>query len=172
MDPTAGKRAASGQTLGHYRLIERIGAGGVGEVWRAQDERLERDVALKVLLPGTLANEAARRHFRKQALVLSRLNHPNIATVFDFDTHDGIDFEVMEYVPGESLDALIARGPLDEEALAALALQVAEALEASHEMNIIHCALKPGNIRVTPKRRVKVIDFGLARILHREAGWV
>ena len=89
-----------GKTLSHYRVVEKIGAGGMGEVYRAHDERLERDVALKVLPTSTLADEAARRRFRKEALALSKLNHPNIATVFDFDTQDGVDFLVMELVEG------------------------------------------------------------------------
>ena len=161
-----------GTTLTHYRVLEQAGAGGMGVVYRAHDERLERDVALKVLPQGTLADDAARRRFRREALAVSRLAHPGIATIFDFDTQDGTDFLVMEYVPGESLDALIARGPLPEDDAVALALQIAEALEASHEMGVVHCDLKPGNIRITPRRRVKVLDFGLARLLQRDGGWV
>src|SRR6266852_5004724 len=93
------------ERLGHYRLLERIGAGGMGEVWRARDERLERDVALKVLLPGKLADEAARKRFRREALALSKLNHAHIAMVFDFDSEGGHDFLVMEYVGGAALGA-------------------------------------------------------------------
>ena len=89
MAPSPGRGPAPGITLGHYRLIERIGAGGMGEVWRARDERLERDVALKLLLPGLLADEAARKRFRREALSLSQLNHPGIATVFDFNSEAG-----------------------------------------------------------------------------------
>ena len=92
-----------GRTLGHYRIVEKIGSGGMGEVYLAHDERLERDVALKILHTGALADEAARRPFRKEALALSRLNHPNIATVHDFDTQDGVAFLVMECVAGETL---------------------------------------------------------------------
>src|ERR1700740_3460945 len=99
-----------GHTLGHYRIIERIGAGGVGVLYRAHDERLDRDVAVKVLPAGALSDEATRKRFRNEALALSRLNHPNIAMVFDFDTQDGIDFLVTEYVPGMTLDATVRQG--------------------------------------------------------------
>ncbi len=92
-----------GSQLGHYRIVEKIGAGGMGEVYRAQDEHLGRDVAVKVLPPGTLSDESARKRFREEALILSKLNHPNIATIHDFDTQAGVDFLVMEYVPGVTL---------------------------------------------------------------------
>jgi len=120
MDPTPGRSPAPGLTLGHYRLIERIGAGGMGEVWRARDERLERDVALKLLLPGLLADEAARKRFRREALALSKLAHPNIATVFDFDTEGGLDFLVMEHVAGPVVTEHLAEGPLLEAEVARL----------------------------------------------------
>lgn len=155
-----------GQTLGHYRIVEKIGAGGMGEVYRAQDERLDRDVALKVLRAGMLTDEDARKRFRKEALALSRLNHPNIATIHDFDTQDGVDFLVMEFVEGTSLAEKLKGGPLQEKETAALGVQVAEALEEAHERGIIHRDLKPGNIVVTTKGRVKVLDFGLAKLLH------
>ena len=100
-------------TLSHYRIVEEIGAGGMGVVYRAHDERLDRDVALKVLPSGALADEAARRRFRKEALALSKLNHPNIATVFDFDTQEGTDFLVEELIPGLSLSEMLVSGPLE-----------------------------------------------------------
>src|SRR3989441_6203854 len=93
-----------GQTFGHYRILEQIGAGGMGVVYRAHDEQLERDVAIKVLPIGTLADEASRKRFRKEALALAKLNHPNIATVHEFGTQDGTDFLVTEYIPGVTLD--------------------------------------------------------------------
>ena len=93
-------KAIPGQILSHYRLIEKIGEGGMGVVYKAHDTHLDRDAALKVLTQGVLADEAARKRFRKEALALSRLNHPNIETVFDFDTQDGVDFLVMEFIPG------------------------------------------------------------------------
>jgi TolB-like protein/Tfp pilus assembly protein PilF len=152
------------QKLSHYTLIEQIGAGGMGVVHRARDERLERDVAVKLLPPGLLADEAARSRFRREALALSRLNHPNIATVHDFDHDQGVDFLVMEWVPGETLDRRVARGATPEAEILPLAIQVAEALVSAHASGVIHRDLKPANLRVTPDGRVKVLDFGLARL--------
>ena len=154
-----------GQMLSHYRIVEKLGAGGMGEVYKAHDERLDRDVAVKVLPSGTLADENARKRFRKEALALSKLNHPNIATVFDFDTQEGVDFIVMELVEGASLAETLKTGALAEKEISELGAQIADALEEAHERGIIHRDLKPGNIAVTPKGRVKVLDFGLARML-------
>jgi serine/threonine protein kinase/Tfp pilus assembly protein PilF len=154
-----------GQTLTHYRIVAKIGAGGMGEVYQARDERLERDVALKVLPASALADKTARNRFRKEALALSKLNHPNIATIFDFDTDGGVDFLAMEYVVGETLAQKIAGASLSEKDVLAIAVQIADALEEAHEHGIVHRDLKPGNIMVTPKGRVKVLDFGLARLL-------
>src|ERR1700732_558956 len=102
----------TGQVRGHYRILEQIGAGGMGVVFRAHDERLDRDVALKVLPAGALADETARQRFRKEALALAKLNHPNIAHVYDFDTDNGIDFLVMEYISGITIAQKLADGPL------------------------------------------------------------
>lgn len=157
-----------GQVLGHFRIGERLGAGGMGVVYRARDTRLERDVAIKVLPAATPADDAARRRFRKEALALARLNHPNIGTVFDFNSEHGVDFLVMELVVGESLENAIARGPLAERDVVALGIQIASALEEAHERRIIHRDLKPGNIMVTPKGQAKVLDFGLAQLLRPE----
>jgi len=154
-----------GQTLGHYRVLEQIGAGGMGLVFRAHDERLERDVALKILPPGTLTDENARSRFRKEALTLSRLNHPNIETVFDFDTQDGVYFLVMELIPGVSLDDKLAVGALPEKEVVRLGMQLAEGLSAAHEQQVIHRDLKPGNLRLTPDGRLKILDFGVAKLI-------
>ena len=154
-----------GQKLGHYRIVEKIGAGGMGVVYRARDERLERDVALKVLPAGTLADEAARKRFRKEALALSKLNHPNIATVHDFDTQDGVDFLVMEHVAGTTLAEKLKSGSLPEKEVAQLGRQIASALEEAHEQHVVHRDLKPGNIALTVKGQVKVLDFGLAKLV-------
>jgi len=158
-----------GRTLGHYRIVEKIGAGGMGEIYRARDEQLNRDVALKVLPPGMLKDEKARRRFRNEALLLAKLNHPNIATVHEFDTEDGADFLVMECVAGTSLAQKLETGPLPEKELLLIATQVALALEEAHERGIVHRDLKPGNIVIAPKDRAKVLDFGIAKLL-RPAG--
>jgi serine/threonine protein kinase/tetratricopeptide (TPR) repeat protein len=156
-----------GRTLGHYRIVAKIGSGGMGEVYQAHDERLERDVALKVLPTSTLADESARKRFRKEALALSKLNHPNIATVHDFDTQAGVDFLVMELVSGETLNEKLKTGALKEREILLLGTQLAEGLAAAHAQGIVHRDLKPGNLRITPEGRIKILDFGLAKLLQR-----
>src|SRR5258708_7072894 len=151
-----------GQTLGHYRIIERIGAGGMGEVYRAHDEQLDRDVALKVLPVGTLADEGARRQFPSEALALAKLNHPNIETVHEFNTQDGVDFLAMELIPGCVLSERLKTGALPEKEIVQIGTQLADGLTAAHERCVIHRDLKPGNLMITPDSRVKILDFGLA----------
>lgn len=165
----SGPAVLIGAELGHYRIVEKIGAGGMGEVYRARDEHLERDVAVKILLPGTLADDAARKHFRHEALILSRLNHPNIATIYDFDTQ-GVDFLVMEYISGQTLRRKISKGPLAEKEVLNLGVQVAEGLHAAHEHGITHSDLKPENLRFTDEGRLKILDFGLARLRRTGTG--
>ncbi|MBZ5613307.1 MAG: protein kinase [Acidobacteriia bacterium] len=159
------ERQLVGERLGHYLILEKIGAGGIGEVYRARDEHLAREVAIKVLPEGTLADEEARHNFRHEALTLSQLNHPTIATVHDFDTHEETDFLVTEYVPGVSLNEQLAKGPLPEDDILRLAMQLAEGIAAAHGQGIVHRDLKPGNLRVMPDGRLKILDFGLARPL-------
>jgi serine/threonine protein kinase/Tfp pilus assembly protein PilF len=154
-----------GQTLGHYRILERVAAGGMGVVYRARDEQLDRDVAVKVLPLGTLSDEAARRRFRKEAMALAKLNHPNIETVYEFGTQDGMDFLVMEYVPGKTLADRLSGGTLPEKEVVAVGMQIAAALEEAHERGIVHRDLKPANIAITAKGRAKILDFGLAKLL-------
>ena len=158
--------ALVGLELGHYRISEKIGAGGMGEVYRALDEHLDREVAIKVLPPGTLADEHSRKQFHKEAIALSRLNHPNIATIHDFDTQQGVDFLVMEYIPGISLSEKLASGPLPEKEVLRLGVQLAEGLSAAHEHGVVHRDLKPGNLRVTGDGWLKILDFGLAKLRH------
>jgi eukaryotic-like serine/threonine-protein kinase len=151
-------------TLGHYRILEKVGAGGMGEVYRAEDLHLRRDVAIKVLPVGVLADDHARKRFRKEAEALSKLNHPNVQTVHDFSTQDGIDFLVSEYVPGITLsDKLAARGLALTEVLR-LGQQLAEGLAAAHEQGIVHRDVKPSNLRITPDGRLKILDFGVAKL--------
>ena len=160
----SGQDSLVGLGLGHYLVVERIGAGGMGEVYRAHDEHLDRDVAIKVLPPRTFSDDSARTHFRKEALALSKLNHPNIATIHDFDTQLGIDFLVMEYVPGVTLSERIADHALPEKELTRLGLQLIEGLAAAHDQHVIHRDLKPHNLRLTPDGRLKILDFGLAKL--------
>jgi eukaryotic-like serine/threonine-protein kinase len=154
-----------GETFGHYRIVERVGSGGFGVVYRARDERLERDVAVKVLPPGMLNDDSSRRNFRKEALALAKLNHPNIETVYEFGSQDGVDFLVMEYVPGKTLSDKLAGGPIQEKELVFLAIQIVDALQEAHDCGIAHRDLKPANIVITPKGQAKVLDFGLAKWL-------
>jgi tetratricopeptide (TPR) repeat protein/tRNA A-37 threonylcarbamoyl transferase component Bud32 len=163
-DPPQGASSLAGRVLGHYRLVERIGSGGMGEVYRARDEHLHRDVAVKVLPQGRLRDESARHRLRKEALALSRLNHANIATIHDFDAQDGIDFLVMELVSGAPVDAL-AGGRQEEPGVLALAIQLAEGLAAAHEQGVLHRDLKPANLRLTPSGQLKILDFGLADLV-------
>ena len=157
------------KSLAHFALVEQLGAGGMGVVYRAHDPRLDRDVAIKVLAPGSLSDPDARKRLRKEALAISKLNHPNIAVVHDFSSDEDVDFLVMELVPGTMLDQKLAAGPLPERDVVALGLQLADALATAHKHGVIHRDLKPGNLRVTPEGRLKVLDFGLARTLHAAA---
>ena len=150
-----------GRVLGHYRIVEKIGEGGMGEVFLAHDEHLGHGVALKLLSRNT--DQHSRQLFRKEAHALSKLNHPNIVTVLDFDTQDEMDFLVMEYVPGQALDDKIREGVLLEKELIDLGVQMAEGLSAAHTQGIVHRDLKPGNLRLTNDSRLKILDFGLAR---------
>ena len=154
-----------GKQLSHYRIVEQIGAGGMGVVYRAHDEQLDRDVAIKVLPKRLLDDEAARKRFRKEALSLARLNHPNIATVHEFSSQDGTDFLVIEYIAGITLDIKIAKRPLPIAEAVRLGVQLAAGLAAAHQQGIVHRDLKPGNLRVTADGRLKILDFGLAELM-------
>jgi len=154
-----------GDVLGHFRLIEQIGSGGMGIVYRAHDERLDRNVAVKVLNEKRLAESSSRQRFRQEALTLGRLNHPNVETVYDFRTENGLDYLVIEYVAGQSLDERLQGGPLAEGEVAELGVQLAKGLAAAHAHGVIHGDLKPSNLRVTPENVLKILDFGLARLL-------
>jgi tetratricopeptide (TPR) repeat protein len=154
---------SAGSKLGRYDILAAVGAGGMGEVYRARDGNLHRDVAIKVLPTGMLADDAARRRFRKEALALARLNHPNIATIYDFETRQGVDFVVMEYVPGFTLSEKLKSGALPENDVIQLGTQLIAGIGAAHGQGVIHCDLKPGNLRITADAHLKILDFGLAR---------
>jgi serine/threonine-protein kinase len=155
----------NGQMLGHYRILEKIGAGGMGEVYRARDERLGREVAVKVLPPDLVSDESVRRRLRKEARALSKLNHPNIEILFELGSEAGAEFLVVEYVPGVTLGDRLAQGPLPEREVARLGVQLANGLAVAHSQGVVHCDLKPGNLRITPDGRLKILDFGIARSL-------
>jgi tetratricopeptide (TPR) repeat protein len=154
-----------GQTYGHYRLIERIGEGGMGVVYRAHDEVLERDVALKLLPAGVVRDESTRKRFRQEALTLARLNHPNIETLHGFESAGDADFLVMEFVAGHTLADRLARGPMKQADILTFGMQLASALDEAHKQGVVHRDLKPANILITPTDQAKVLDFGLARLL-------
>ncbi|HUR37176.1 MAG TPA: protein kinase [Terriglobales bacterium] len=156
---------APGQRLGRFLLLEQIGAGGMGVVFRARDENLQRDVAVKVLPAGLLSDEQARKRFRNEALSLSRLNHPHVAAVYDFDSHENVDFLVLELVSGEALDTIVGKRELPEREVLKLGAQLADALDAAHRQGVVHRDLKPGNLRLTSEGELKVLDFGLARAM-------
>ena len=140
----------------------------MGEVWKAHDDNLDRDVAIKMLLHGTLGNTASRERFRREALVLSRLSHPGVATIFDFDTRAGCEFLVMEYVAGGTLQSRLATGPLPVDDVLRLGTAIAEALDNAHRHGFLHRDLKPGNIALTEDGNPKILDFGIAMLLSGE----
>jgi eukaryotic-like serine/threonine-protein kinase len=157
-----------GTRLGPYEILSAIGAGGTGEVYRARDAKLGRDVALKIL-PTEFALDADRlSRFKREAQVLASLDHPNIGAIYGFEDADGIHALVLQLVEGPTLADRIAQGPIAIDEALSIARQIAEALEAAHEQGIVHRDLKPANIKVRPDGTVKVLDFGLAKLLDTE----
>src|SRR5688572_9454939 len=152
-----------GRQFGVYRIVSRLGAGGMGEVYRARDTTLSRDVAIKVLPPVFTSDADRRGRFEREARLLAALNHPNIGSIYGLEDADGVRALVLELVEGETLADRIARGPVPPKEALAIARQIAEALDAAHEKGIIHRDLKPANIKITPTGVVKVLDFGLAK---------
>ena len=152
----------SGQTLQHYRIVDQIGAGGMGEVWRATDDRLDREVAVKVLPPSFADNKELLARFEREARSISSLNHPNICTLYDVGHENEIHYLVMELIEGESLGDRVRQGPLPVEKVLEIGTQIASALEAAHDQGIVHRDLKPDNVMLT-KSGAKLVDFGLAK---------
>ena len=150
----------------HYRLINKVGEGGMGQVYRAEDTKLGRYVALKLLAPDATRDQTAKRRLLAEAQSASVLNHPNIVTIHAIEEVDGVDFIVMEFVEGETLTSYLAtNGALPLTSLMDIGIQVADALEAAHSVGLIHRDIKPANILITPKGVAKVADFGLAKMV-------
>ncbi len=157
-----------GAQLGNYRILEKIGAGGQGTVYKATDTKLGRSVVIKVLPPELTAKEANLKRFEREARLASALDHPNICTIFDLNEIDGVNFIVMQYVEGKNVRQLVNGRPLDLRSALSIAIQVADALAAAHARGIIHRDIKAGNVMVTTHGQVKILDFGLAKLLDDE----
>ena len=156
-----------GRALAHYSIIEKLGEGGMGAVYKARDERLDRFVALKVLPADKMSDSERRRRFTQEAKSASALNHPNIVTIYDINQADGVYFIAMEYIAGQTLDVLIGRKGLPLYEALAFAIQIADGLGKAHAAGIVHRDLKPSNIMVTPDSLVKILDFGLAKLVEK-----
>ena len=157
-----------GKTLSHYKVIEKIGQGGMGEVYRAEDTNLSRDVAIKVLPEQFTKDPQRLARFEREAKLLASLNHPNIAAIYGLEEADGVRFLALELVPGETLQERVAKGPLPVEEALEICRQITEGVEAAHEKGVIHRDLKPANVKVTPEGKVKILDFGLAKAFEAE----
>src|SRR5437588_6037600 len=154
-----------GAKLGNYRILEKIGAGGQGTVYKATDSKLGRTLVIKVLPPELTAKETNLKRFEREARLASSLDHPNICTIFDMDEVEGVHFIAMQYVEGKNVRQLVGGRPLELKSALKIALQVADALAVAHGRGIIHRDIKSGNVMVMPSGQVKILDFGLATLL-------
>jgi len=158
-----------GQTISHYKILEKLGEGGMGVVYKAEDTRLKRIVALKFLPSSIIASEREKARFIYEAQAAAALNHPNICTIYEIDEVEGQAFIAMEFIEGQSLKDKVNSNQLSVNSVVEIAIQVAEGLQAAHEKQITHRDIKPANIMLTPKGQVKIMDFGLAKLAGRSA---
>src|ERR1043166_715696 len=156
------------QVLGHYKILQKIGFGGMGDVYRAHDDRLDRDVAIKILKPGSVGDPDRLRRFEQEARAAAALNHPNIVAIYDIGTHDTSPYIASEMLEGETLRDKLAKGPLSVRTCTDYGRQIASGLVAAHDKHIIHRDLKPENLFITRDGQIKILDFGIAKLTSPE----